>query len=234
MSNNRFKILILEEESSGYGIAKIFGATNAYHMITADTLEQGMMLFSSYIPDLVLIALEESEKDTLEFIREVRKSYITPIIIISSRTQEGDVVTALDMGANDYLKKPFGQNELLARVRVALRERSFMAEAEQPTGGKYTLEDLVIDYDRRQVIVSGKTVRLTQTEYNIVTLLSRHTGKVMTYAEIIRSIWGSADVGSVKKLQVNMVNIRKKLGEKPSEAKYICNVQGVGYRMCEE
>lgn len=137
---------------------------------------------------------------------------------------------ALDLGANDYVTKPFGTAELLARVRATLRNSRF-----QGTGKcvreSFSLYDMEIEYDARRVSIAGEEIKLTQTEYNIVQLLALHAGKVLTYAEIIKKVWGYSDYGSVKKLQVNMANIRKKFGEKPGEYKYILNELGVGYRM---
>ena len=165
-----------------------------------------------------------------EFIRIVRKSSMVPIIVLSARTEERDKVLALDLGANDYVTKPFGTAELLARVRASWRiARHHTQEAD--SGGQFVLDDLSIDYDSRQVTVAGVCVHLTQIEYNILAFLSQHVGKVLTYSTIIGAIWGTMDNGSVKKLQVNMANIRKKLGCHPGENRYIINELGVGYRM---
>ena len=167
-----------------------------------------------------------------ELIRQVRLFSTVPIIVLSARTEENDKVSALDLGANDYITKPFGTAELLARVRAALRasrNRTRVAPS-----NLFTVDDLVIDYDRRQVSVGGSPVHLTQTEYNIVAFLSEHAGRVMTYAAIVRAIWGDTDASSTKKLQVNMANIRKKLGSRPGSNTYILNELGVGYRMIEE
>ena len=122
---------------------------------------------------------------------------------------------------------------MLARVRAALRNRK-TTEVENIFGGIFILHDMVIDYDRRMILVKNEEVRLTRTEYNILELLSKNTGKVLTYATIIQKIWGPSDDGGVKKLQVNMANLRKKLGSKPGDNKYIINELGVGYRMSEE
>ena len=138
----------------------------------------------------------------------------------------------MDLGANDYLTKPFGTAELLARVRAALRASRNRARV--APSNLFTVDDLVIDYDRRQVSVGGSPVHQTQTEYNIMAFLSVHAGKVLTYAAIIRAVWGYSDYGSVKKLQVNMKNIRKKMGVTPGEKRYIINELGVGYRMLAE
>ena len=130
--------------------------------------------------------------------------------------------------------KPFGTEELLARIRAVLRSHRHSKEEERSPGGKFRLQDLLIDYDTRQVFVGKEEIDLTQTEYNIMAFLSVHAGKVLTYAAIIRAVWGYSDYGSVKKLQVNMKNIRKKMGVTPGEKRYIINELGVGYRMLAE
>ena len=235
MNNNRYKILVIEDESNIRSFAKAILEANDYQVIIADTCQNGIMMFSSHRPDLVLLDLGLPDKDGLEFIRAIRRQQeATPILVLSARTGETDKVDALDLGANDYITKPFGTAELLARVRVALRISQYSGNPALAPGGKFTLHDLVIDYDRRIVTITGEEIKLTQTEYNILVLLAKHTGKVLTYATIIREVWGPSDDGGVKKLQVNMANLRKKLGVKPGDNRYIINELGVGYRMCEE
>ena len=233
MSNNKYKILIVEDESNIRSFMATNLEANGYQVLTAATCQQGLLVFTSHLPDVVVLDLGLPDRDGLEFIKTVRRSSMTPIIVLSARTDEADKVSALDLGANDYMTKPFGTAELSARVRVALRSNRYASVA-VASGGRFILHDLVIDYDRRQVTIKNEVIRLTQTEYNILALLSAHVGKVMTYSAIIRAIWGSADDGSVKKLQVNMANIRKKLGSKPGDNMYIVNELGVGYRMCDE
>lgn len=233
MSNNKYKILVIEDENNIRSFVRTVLEANEYQVIPAATCTQGIMMFSSYIPDLVILDLGLPDKDGLEFIKEIRPESTTPILVLSARSMEYDKITALDLGANDYITKPFGTGELLARVRAALRNRRIATEL-NASAGNFTLYDLTIDYDRRKVTIDDNEIKLTQTEYNILSLLSIHTGKVLTYAMIIQEIWGTSDSGSIKKLQVNMANIRKKLGSKPGDNRYIINELGVGYRMCEE
>ena len=234
MNNNRYKILVIEDENNIRSFAKAILEANDYQVLIADTCDNGILMFSSHRPDLVLLDLGLPDKDGLEFIRSIRsRQEITPILVLSARTGESDKVAALDLGANDYITKPFGTAELLARVRAALRISMYNGSL-VASNGKFTLHDLTIDYDRRIITIAGEEIKLTQTEYNILVLLAKHTGKVLTYATIIREVWGPSDDGGVKKLQVNMANLRKKLGEKPGDNRYIINELGVGYRMCEE
>lgn len=234
MSNNKYKVLVIEDESNIRSFVQTVLETNGYQVLTASTCGQGTMMFSSHIPDMVILDLGLPDKDGLEFIKVAREISAVPILVLSARTLEDDKVAALDMGANDYVTKPFGTAELMARVRAALRIRMMSNELQEGPSGEFRLDDLVIDYNRRVVTVGDNEVKLTQTEFNILSLLSQHQGKVLTYSTIIRSIWGSQDDGSVKKLQVNMANIRKKLGTVPGDNRYIINELGVGYRMLDE
>ena len=232
MSNNKYKILVVEDDHNIASFIHTVLETNGYQVLLAERCRQGILMVSSHMPDLVVLDLGLPDADGEEFIRIVRVENTVPIIVLSARTQEQDKVYTLDLGANDYITKPFGTAELLARVRAALRISRHSIQASAP-GSTFQLDDLVIDYDRRQVSVSGEVIHMTQTEYNILAFLSQHVGKVMTYSAIIRSIWGAMDTGSTKKLQVNMANIRKKLGCAPGDNRYVVNELGVGYRMLD-
>lgn len=234
MGNNKYKILVIEDEANIRSFVQTSLETSGYQVLTASTCQQGTMMFSSHIPDLVILDLGLPDQDGLEFIRIAREISAVPILVLSARTTEDDKVAALDLGANDYVTKPFGTAELMARVRAALRIRIMSNELQEGPVGEFRLDDMVVDYNRRIVTIAGREVKLTQTEFNILSLLAQHQGKVLTYSTIIRSIWGSQDDGSVKKLQVNMANIRKKLGTAPGENRYIVNELGVGYRMLDE
>ena len=229
--NNKYKILVVEDEENIRLMIATMLETAGYQVIQAGTCRDGKLLSASYLPDLILLDLGLPDADGLELLKAVRQKDLTPVIVLSARSDEQDKVEALDLGANDYVTKPFGPVELLARVRSALRVSRHSAMEGRLPGGKFELGDLVIDYDSRRLTLKGEEIKLTQTEYNIMALLSEHSGKVMTYSAIIKAIWGYPDTGSVKKLQVNMANIRKKLGAKPGENNYIINELGVGYRM---
>lgn len=230
MNNNKYRILVIEDESNIKTFVTALLEANNYQIITAESCSSGQLMFNSHRPDLVILDLGLPDKDGTEFIRFVRKENTTPIIVLSARTDEKDKVEALDLGANDYVTKPFGSAELVARIRSALRSSRIKSDSVQLVE-KFELGRLTIDYDARRVFLDKREIKLTQTEYNIVALLSEHCGKVLTYSSIIASVWGYNDYGSKKKLQVNMANIRKKFGATPGNDCYIINELGVGYRM---
>ena len=233
MGNNRYKILVVEDDDNIRGLIGAVLEAGDYQIIATETCQMAKTLFASHNPDLAILDLGLPDADGLEFIRFVRSCSRMPIIVLSARDSEQDKVEALDLGANDYVTKPFGNGELLARIRASLRIHRQGTDT-ITSDGCFRLLDMEIDYDKRRVTMEGREVALTQTEYNIVAFLSRYPGKVMTYAAIIKAVWGYPDLGSVKKLQVNMANIRKKLGIRPGENRYIINELGVGYRMQEE
>ena len=231
MSNNKFKVLIVEDEANICSFIQTLLETNDYQALVANTCSMGQTLFTSHNPDLVILDLGLPDRDGVELIRFIRQKYLTPIIVLSARTTEQDKIEALDLGANDYITKPFGTGELLARVRAALRVTRYSSVG---PSGVFKAQDLTINYERRKVFVGEEEIKLTQTEYNIVAFLSEHAGRVMTYAAIVKAIWGDTDCGSTKKLQVNMANIRRKLGSRPCLNTYILHELGVGYRMIDE
>lgn len=229
--NNKYKILAVEDEVNIRRFLTALLEANDYQVLLAGTGNDGLIMCASYMPDLVILDLGLPDFDGMEFLRTLRTGSITPVMVLSARSEESDKVSALDAGANDYVTKPFSSAELLARVRSILRNYRHSAQEGKLPGGKFESGELVIDYDARKFYLAGNEIKLTQTEYNIMALLSEHFGKVLTYSNIIKEIWGASDSGSVKKLQVNMANIRKKLSLKPGENQYISNELGVGYRM---
>lgn len=235
MIKNKYKILLVEDEANIRNLIATMLEASGYQAILASSGSVAKALYTSYLPDLIILDLGLPDMDGMNLLDYIRKDSLTPIIVLSARTDEKDKVTALDKGANDYVTKPFGSAELLARVRSSLRNNRFSSAEGRLPGGKFTIRELEINYDARQVFIGGSEIKLTQTEYNIVAFLSENCGKMMTYAAIIKAIWGGyVNDGSIKKLQVNMANIRKKFGAKPGEANYIINELGVGYRMSGE
>ena len=233
MAKNRFKILIVEDEANIRTFVRTMLEAEDYQVLCAADCRAGISMFSSHCPDLVVLDLGLPDLDGSEFITFARRYSQAPILVLSARTTDADKVAALDMGANDYITKPFSAAEFLARIRSALRNRRY-DDLDGVVGDTFDVADLHIDFSRRLITLSGAEIRLTQTEYNIVSVLAHHAGQVMTYAAIIRAVWGSTDEGSVKKLQVNLANIRKKLGERPGDRRYISNELGVGYRMMSD
>ena len=230
--NNKYKILFVEDEINIQSFVTALLEANEYQVIATESYAMAKTLYASYVPDLVILDLGLPDGDGSLLLGEIRMTDLTPVIILSARGEESEKVKMLDMGANDYITKPFGSAELLARVRTALRNNRYSAAEARLPGRKFTLDDLVIDYDARKIFIAEKEIKLTQTEYNIVSFLSEHCGKVMTYAAIIKAIWREyPSEAGIKKLQVNMANVRKKFGAHPGESSYIENELGIGYRM---
>ncbi len=230
---NKYKVLVVEDESNILGFVTALLETGGYQVMTAGSCSAGEMMFSSHLPDLVVLDLGLPDRDGICLLKYIRSSSAVPVIVLSARAGENDKVEALDNGANDYVTKPFGSAEFMARVRSAMRNAVRLSE-QSMTEGVFRLGGLVINYDSRRVYIDDSEIKLTQTEYNILALLSRHCGKVMTYSAIISEIWGFNDYGSKKKLQVNMSNIRKKFGAIPGNEGYVINELGVGYRLNED
>ena len=231
MNNNKYRILAVEDDRTVSNLLKAILDAHQYETLTADTCAQGLMMLSSHVPDLVILDLGLPDRDGLEFIRAARRDNAAPILVLSARTTENDKVTALDLGANDYITKPFSTAELMARVRAALRASRPGAREGTLPQSRFVLHDLTVFYDSRIVTIAGEPIHLTQTEFNILALLCEHAGKLLTYTAMNQAIWGASDPGGNKKLQVNMANLRRKLGIRPGDNRYIVNELGVGYRM---
>ena len=223
------KILIVEDDP---GIQKFIRAileNNGYDVLLSGTGTEALAMISSHCPDLLILDLGLPDMNGVAIIESSREWTRMPIIVVSARTREDDKVEALDKGADDYLTKPFYAGELLARVRVALRHSRVTATS----AGRYTAGELVIDYDRHLVTKSGIPVHLTQNEYKLLTLISRNSGRILTYNYIMKELWGPQAGENNQILRVNMTNIRKKIEDNPSDPKYIFTEAGIGYRMLE-
>ena len=228
MTEIKFNVLIAEDEENIGNFISAILKTNGYKPIIATTGNQAIQCAESYCPDVILLDLGLPDMDGIDVISEIRKWAVTPIIVISARNRESEKVKALDAGADDYITKPFGSEELMARIRCALRYR-------RKYGSKnvYEYDGLKVDYERRLVIVDGKQIHLTPVEYRIMEYLTMNSGKVVTYQMLLEKIWGPYVSENNKILRVNMTNIRRKIGDDPAEPKYIFTESGVGYRMAE-
>lgn len=189
---------------------------------------------TSQCPDLILLDLGLPDMDGTEIIKQIRTWASIPIIVISARSQEQEKVNALDLGADDYLTKPIGTSELMARIRTALRHSNKLNTDALLYKRPYQAKDLVIDFDKHLVTLAGKEIHLTQIEFKIIALLAKNSGKVMTYDTIIENIWGPYADDDNSILRVNMAHIRRKLESNPAEPKYIFTEIGIGYRMVED
>lgn len=228
MHNSKYKILVIEDEPDILVLVRTLLESAGYQVILAENGETGKMLQASHRPDLVLLDVGLPDADGRDVLRSIRTQSSAPVIMLSANDAEDVIVQALDAGANDYVRKPFGAAELLARVRNTLRAtQGIIARSD----GKFETDGLVIDYDARSVKLNSTQIHLTQIEYNIIALLAKHCGKMLTYTQICKEIWGYNDAGSTKKLQVNMANIRKKFVAADGKTHHIQNELGVGYRM---
>ncbi|MEG1547308.1 MAG: response regulator [Clostridia bacterium] len=231
MSNTPL-ILLIEDERAIVNFMDTVLLANQYRMLHAQTGREAIALISSHCPDVILLDLGLPDMDGIDVIKTVRQWTQAPIIVVSARTREKEKVDALDAGADDYVTKPFGTAELLARIRIALRHGAQSGDNEAPAG-KFKNSGLAIDYDARRVRLDDEEIHLTLIEYKIVTLLAHHIGKVLTYDYIIRNVWGSRPVVDNQILRVNMANIRRKLEKNPAEPKYIVTETAIGYRMID-
>ncbi|HJA72232.1 MAG TPA: response regulator transcription factor [Candidatus Lachnoclostridium stercoravium] len=228
----KLNVIVIEDEKNICNFIQTTLENHDYKVTTAATGKEGLSCITSCYPDVVLLDLGLPDIDGLEVLRQVRDFSTVPVIVISARIQETEKVAALDAGADDYITKPFGTSELLARIRTALRHSQ--ASAPGKTEAVYRSGDLMIDFDKRLVTIAGQEIHLTQIEYKLVSLLAQNAGKVLTYDYIINHIWGPYADSNNQILRVNMAHIRRKMGENPAEPKYINTEIGVGYRMREE
>ena len=231
----REKILVVEDEKSISHFISAVLSTNGYEAMQARTGQEALSMISSHCPDLIILDLGLPDMDGMDILRQLRSWSSLPVVVVSARSHERDKVNALDLGADDYLTKPFGTDELLARVRTAIRHtRTTSGNDEVAQRGTYTVGDLVVDFNKHQALVRGENARLTLSEFRIVALLAKYAGKVLTYDYIIKELWGPRASGDNQILRVNMANIRRKLRENPSDPKYIHTELGIGYRMLDD
>jgi two-component system KDP operon response regulator KdpE len=221
-------VLVVEDEPQMRRFIRASMSAHGYQVGEAATAAEALALTTSRNPDVILMDLGLPDGDGIELTRRVREWSQVPIIVISARGREADKVSALDAGADDYLTKPFGVDELLARIRVALRH------ANRPPGGEASPLDfgaLHVDLTRREVTVGGRDVHLTPTEYKLLVLLARNAGRVLTHRQIIRELWGPSYAGQNHHVRVHMAELRKKIEANPARPQLLLTEPGVGYRL---
>jgi len=226
-------VLIVEDDEAISNFISAVLTSNDYKIIKTKKGKEAVSMAASYCPDLILLDLGLPDIDGIDVVKSIREWTNIPIIIVSARGHEREKVEALDLGADDYITKPFGTSELLARIRTEIRhsQKNFLNHS--VVSEKIIVGDLEINYDKRLVTISGKEIHFTPIEYRIVCLLSSHLGKVLTHDFIIKEIWGPYS-NEIQTLRVNMANIRRKIEENPAEPNYIVTEVGVGYRMIED
>jgi two-component system KDP operon response regulator KdpE len=220
-------VLAVEDEAQVMRFLRTTLPAHGYRLVEAATGQQAIVQASTRSPDLILLDLGLPDLDGVEVTRRIREWSTTPIVVLSARDQEGDKVEALDAGADDYLTKPFGVGELLARMRVALRHTS-RGEAGESL---FETGDLRVDLGARRVFLGGDEVRLTRTEYNLLATLVKHAGKVVTHRQLLREVWGPGAVDQSHYVRVYMGQLRHKLEREPARPRYLVTETGVGYRL---
>lgn len=229
MTESRPLVLLVEDEARMRKFVRIALSTNGYRVVEAATGEEGLTVASANPPDLVVLDIGLPGIDGFEVTRRLREWSAVPIIVLSARGQEEDKVRALNDGADDYLTKPFGPAELVARLRVALRHST--RGTADAFGAVVTSADLRIDLARRLVVVRGSEVHLTPIEYKLLAALAKHAGMVLTQDQLLREVWGPSAGHQGQSLRVHMAQLRRKLEEDSARPRYLVTEPGVGYRL---
>lgn len=229
MAEDKGLILLIEDEPQMQRFLRIILQGHGFHLIESPTGQEGLVQAATRTPDIVLLDLGLPDIDGLEVTRRLREWSDVPIIVISAREQEQDKIKALDSGADDYLTKPFGAGELLARIRVALRHRA-MRQAGQKEPA-FVLDNLRVDLTQRQVFLNEKEVHLTPIEYKLLTVLIKNAGRVVTHSQLLKEVWGPSYLRETQYLRVYMTQLRHKLEADPTRPRFLINEPGIGYRL---
>lgn len=221
------KILIVDDEPQIRAFLRISLGAHGYETVEAGRGEQAVQRCATEQPDLMILDLGLPDMDGLEVIRRTREWSAVPIIVLSVRSEDADKVAALDAGAQDYVTKPFSIAELLARLRAVMRDR---AKPGDPEPTELACGDLAIDLARRRVAVAGNEVKLSRKEFDLLALLARHAGRLLTHRQLLEQLWGPAHVSDTHYLRIYVAHLREKLGDDPSRPRYITTEPGIGYR----
>ena len=225
-------VVLIEDEPQIRRFLRAALVNQGYRLFEAATGEAGLVEAATRQPDIVILDLGLPDVDGLEVIRRLREWTAIPIIILSARGQEHDKIAALDAGADDYVSKPFGVGELLARMRVALRHVEHGPN--DPGESTFAVGELQVDLVRRQVLVAETPVHLTPIEYRLLITLVRHAGKILTHQHLLREVWGPNQTDQAQYLRVYIAQLRRKLEKNPAQPRYVLTEPGVGYRLAAE
>jgi two-component system KDP operon response regulator KdpE len=231
--NNKPYILVVEDDKPIRNFITASLGAQGFNYIETEKGNEAIALSMSYNPDLIILDLGLPDIDGIEVVAKIREWSKIPIIIVSARENERQKIEALDKGADDYLTKPFGIGELLARIRVSLRHRT-TNQTENENKDTFKVKDLIVDFNKRRVIINNEEMHLTPIEYKIMALLCKYSGKVLTHNFIIHEIWGSAIGNETQSLRVFMASLRRKIEKNPAQPEYIYTEVGVGYRLIDE
>ena len=227
-------VLVVEDDAPVRNLIVTTLKTHDYRFLTAKNGAEAILMASSHNPDVLFLDLGLPDTDGVEVIRQVRSWSNMPIIVISARSDDADKIEALDAGADDYLSKPIGTQELMARIRTALRHSNRLKTDSMLYNRPFHAKELTVDFEKHLVLLGNTPVHLTQIEFKIISLLARNSGRVMTYDAIISNIWGPYADSDNSILRVNMAHIRRKLEKNPAEPEYVFTEIGIGYRMVED
>jgi two-component system, OmpR family, KDP operon response regulator KdpE len=230
MSEQPVRVLVVDDEPQIRRLLRVSLGAQGYHVFEAGRGAEAVVMAATERPDIIILDLGLPDMDGLQVIERVREWTNTPIVVLSVREQEGEKVKAFNLGADDYVTKPFGMAELLARIRAALRHR-LRADIEQPV---FQSGDLLVDLARRKVTVAGRDVRLTPKEYDLLRTLVTHAGRVLTHQQLLRVVWGPGAAGETHYLRVYIGQLRQKIEADPAQPRHILTEPGVGYRLQED
>lgn len=227
-------ILVVEDEQGIREAIGIYMKNQGYNVILAANGKEGLEKIETNDIHLAIVDIMMPVMDGISMVMETRKHHDFPILFLSAKSEDIDKITGLNIGADDYITKPFGTSELLARIRTSLRHSNRMASNSPLYIRPYKCQGLILDFEKRMLTLDGEEIHLTPVEYKIVAYLARNSGKVMTYASVMANVWGPFTDNNNRILRVNMANIRRKIERNPSQPQFLFTEVGVGYRMCED
>jgi two-component system KDP operon response regulator KdpE len=226
MSDKGLKVLVIDDEPQIRKLLRVSLGAHGYDVHEAVSGQEGVMQAALTKPDIIILDLGLPDADGKEIVLRIREWSDVPIIILTARDQEQEKIDTLDAGADDYITKPFGVGELMARMRVSLRRVAHLEDEPVITCG-----DLIVDFAQRYVTVGGREVKLTPTEYDIIKVLAQNAGKVMTHKQLLKHVWGNSNSEDTHYIRVYIGQLRRKIEENPTQPKYIVTESGVGYRL---